>query len=279
MGHKTVGTVLYKELVNNERGSAKLRAVVSTAIEEFPTSLEVPITTDFTIFVQLDYEGLHLRCFKCGSLDHKADDCDGGRKTEDLTGADRGGKGKELVSSEEESSSIESQGRGAKATTGEKAPAKDNVRITRSQGAEVLEGRSLWRGESTKTTEIQTNSGEQRRSIGKSRLATGGITPEQHTQSPYRPPAARATNSASTSKRKQRSKSDSEEDIGHISKQLRSRGPVHKVYGSATKFTPAPVTKPLIQRGTVNQSEVKRPQNLRLKDWRQKARQVKTRLN
>ncbi|KAL3683571.1 hypothetical protein R1sor_001593 [Riccia sorocarpa] len=81
-------------------------------------------------------------------------------------GAHRGGKGKELVSSEDESSSIEPQGRGAKVTTGEHAPVKDNVRITRSQGAEVLEGRSLWRGESAKTTEIQTNNGEQRRSIG-----------------------------------------------------------------------------------------------------------------
>ncbi|KAL3699198.1 hypothetical protein R1sor_017220 [Riccia sorocarpa] len=76
---QTVGTVLYKELVDNERGSVKLRVVVGTEIEEFPTTLEVPITTDFTIYVQLDYEGLHLRCYKYGSLDHKAEECDGGQ--------------------------------------------------------------------------------------------------------------------------------------------------------------------------------------------------------
>ncbi|KAL3682638.1 hypothetical protein R1sor_000660 [Riccia sorocarpa] len=125
---QTVGTVLYKELVGNDRGGSKLRAVIGTVIEEFPTTLEVPITTDFTIFVQLDYEGLHLRCFKCGSLDHKADECENGRKQEgvNVTTGDQQGKGGE--SSGDTSSSAAVQEGVGTVQTAEQAPQKSVAR-------------------------------------------------------------------------------------------------------------------------------------------------------
>ncbi|KAL3678558.1 hypothetical protein R1sor_021514 [Riccia sorocarpa] len=218
-----VSTVLYKELVDNDRGSTKLRAVIGTEIEEFPTTLEVPITVDFTIYVQLDYEDLHLRCFKCGSLDHKADECDSTTKAGDRTQTGGPVQVQTVGSEEDTSSSGVLLNSGKKVTPAEKTPQQKNVCTTRSQD-----------------------------------LAGGGPTTAANSvQAAYRPPAVRGEQSTSTSKRKERSKSDSEEDIGHISKQLRSRGPVHKVYGSATKFTPAPFTKPLIQRGTVHHTEGK----------------------
>ncbi|KAL3684302.1 hypothetical protein R1sor_002324 [Riccia sorocarpa] len=157
---QTVGTVLYKELVDNERGSSKLRAVVGTVIKEFPTTLEVPITTDFTIYVQLDYEGLHLRCFKCGSLDHKADDCSSGKKPDKRGGQGGAGRNATADSSEETSASTEQPAPNAGVDLGTKASQRSNAKFTKSQSVEVLEGRNLWRGEASKRSESVKNATE-----------------------------------------------------------------------------------------------------------------------
>ncbi|KAL3690016.1 hypothetical protein R1sor_016325 [Riccia sorocarpa] len=135
--------------VDSDRGSTKLRAVVRTVIEELPTTLEVPITTDFTIFVQLDYEGLHLIWFKCGSLDHKANDCTGGKRAEEIALKETD-KGKKGASSDDTSSATGLQEGGTTVATGSKSPQKTVPRLTRLQGEAVLEGCNLWTGESSK---------------------------------------------------------------------------------------------------------------------------------
>ncbi|KAL3698996.1 hypothetical protein R1sor_017018 [Riccia sorocarpa] len=177
--------VLYKELVDNQRGSAKLRAV-------------------------------------------KAEECDRGQQTEVGGGKGVPRRNKTVESSEEISSSAD------RVTVqleemGSKAPQKGKAKITRSQGEGTLEDRNLWRA----TTDKQSKALKTSREIGGQREAAskerGKQTSEITAQPAYRPPAASAAHSASTSKRKQRSRSDSEEKIGHINKQLRSRGPVHKI--------------------------------------------------
>ncbi|KAL3702077.1 hypothetical protein R1sor_020099 [Riccia sorocarpa] len=211
---QTVGTVLSKELVDNERGSTKLRAVIATTIEEFPTTLEVPITADFTIYVQLDYEGLHLRCFKCGSLDHKAEDCEHAKKGKEQVG----GRDKKVTieSSEETSNSTDQPNAKAPEVERSKAPQKSSLKITRSQSEEVLAGRKLWTGAPSRLNEGQISTGgtEVKSGAPGSGVEGRAITPATHIV--YKPPAARSVHSGSTSKRKERSRSDSEEEVGHI---------------------------------------------------------------
>ncbi|KAL3696735.1 hypothetical protein R1sor_010811 [Riccia sorocarpa] len=151
-----MGTVLFKELVDNERGSHRLRAVVGTEIKEFPTTLEVPITTDFTIYVQLDYEGLHLRCFKCGSLDHKADDCSSGRKPEEQKAPRRRKNAEDPASSEETSSSTDLRSKIESAIPGKRVGLEEADRATRSRGTEATIGRSLWKSETVKLIDLKS---------------------------------------------------------------------------------------------------------------------------
>ncbi|KAL3695364.1 hypothetical protein R1sor_009440 [Riccia sorocarpa] len=108
-------------------------------------------------------------------------------------------------------------------------------------------------------------------------VTTEGRSERTPTKQPYRPPVTRTPQPSSASKRKQRSISDSEGgEEGRANKLARSRGPVHKIYGTTPSFTPTPLVRPAIQKGVIHQSEVKRPQNLRLKDWKNRARQIKS---
>ncbi|KAL3698453.1 hypothetical protein R1sor_012529 [Riccia sorocarpa] len=123
----------------------KLRVVIGTECEEFTTTLEVPITEDVTIFVQLDYEELHLRCFKCGSLDHKAKDCDARRRAEDRIEQEAKAKRNALSESDDSTSASERQEIRKIVKRQELALQKEKSRFTKTKGAEALEGRNIWK--------------------------------------------------------------------------------------------------------------------------------------
>ncbi|KAL3681511.1 hypothetical protein R1sor_024467 [Riccia sorocarpa] len=227
---QAVGTVLYKELVGNDRGSSKLRGVIITECEEFVTTLEVPITTDFTILVQLEYEGLHLRCFKCGSLDHKAEDCNSNTKAKELQEGKGKGKTGPQLDSEESTSSWELQRRTKTSSIPSKAPQKDSSRITRAQGEEVLQGRNLWKGATSKSSGPEKATKKGGEAEGNPASFKVDSTTAPTAIPPYRPPATKAILSNTANKRKERSAADLEgEDSGHISKQARSREPIKKI--------------------------------------------------
>ncbi|KAL3702321.1 hypothetical protein R1sor_020343 [Riccia sorocarpa] len=229
------------------------------------------------ILVQLDYEGLHLRCFKCSSLDHKAEDCESTGKAEGQQGVAYRTKGKVDLDSADTSSSSDLRSATKHEEKRSQTPVKERSKITKAQGTEVLIGRKLWKGESSKLKDQSRASTAGEETTKQDEVTTEGRSERTPTkQQPYRPPASRTPQPSSASKRKQRSISDSEGgEEGRTSKQARSKGPIHKLYGAAPSFAPAPVSRPAIQKGVIHQSEVKRPQNLRLRDWKSRARQGK----